>query len=179
MIVVPVGPGNYDYYDRFLGHERRYARGELARKARAAGLEVLEDIHLGAPLYPAFWLVKQRNRRRHEHLQGEALKRGCASDIAQHAATPRSVALACALERAAARARRRAAVRDPRSDRACRPQERAMSTSRAPVDSTRTDGSRGGMLSIVIPAYNEEDNVAQRLRAPERGPGRGSASTGS
>ena len=70
MIVVPVGPGNYDYYDRFLGHERRYASGELARKARAAGFEVLEDIHLGAPLYPAFWAVKQRNRRRYEHLAG-------------------------------------------------------------------------------------------------------------
>ena len=37
VIVVPVGPGNYDYYDRFLGHERRYASGELARKADAAG----------------------------------------------------------------------------------------------------------------------------------------------
>jgi hypothetical protein len=39
VIVVPVGPGNYDYYDRFLGHERRYAKGELARKADSAGLE--------------------------------------------------------------------------------------------------------------------------------------------
>jgi len=62
VIVVPVGPGNYDYYDRFLGHERRYARGELARKARAAGFDVLEDIHLGAPLYPGFWAVKPPNR---------------------------------------------------------------------------------------------------------------------
>jgi SAM-dependent methyltransferase len=73
VIVVPVGVGNYDYYDRFLGHARRYARGELARKARAAGLEVLDDMHLGAILYPAFWLVKQRNRRRYGHLRGEAL----------------------------------------------------------------------------------------------------------
>jgi SAM-dependent methyltransferase len=81
VIVVPVGPGNYDYYDRFLGHERRYARGELARKADAAGLEVLEDIHLGAPLYPAFWAVKQRNRRRHGHLQGEALAAKVREDI--------------------------------------------------------------------------------------------------
>jgi ubiquinone/menaquinone biosynthesis C-methylase UbiE len=81
VIVVPVGPGNYDYYDRFLGHERRYARGELARKADAAGLEVLEDIHLGAPLYPAFWAVKQRNRRRYEHLRGEALEAKVRADI--------------------------------------------------------------------------------------------------
>jgi SAM-dependent methyltransferase len=81
VIVVPVGPGNYDYYDRFLGHERRYARGELARKADAAGFEVLEDIHLGAPLYPAFWAVKQRNRRRHSHLQGEPLEAKVREDI--------------------------------------------------------------------------------------------------
>jgi SAM-dependent methyltransferase len=83
VIVVPVGPGNYDYYDRFLGHERRYARGELARKAGRAGLIVLEDIHLGAPLYPAFWAVKQRNRRRYEHLRGRELEAKVREDIAR------------------------------------------------------------------------------------------------
>jgi SAM-dependent methyltransferase len=81
VVVVPVGPHNYDYYDRHLGHERRYARGELALKAGRAGLRVLEDICLGAPLYPPFWLVKQRNRRRHGHLRGAALERKVASDI--------------------------------------------------------------------------------------------------
>lgn len=74
VIAVPVGPDNYDYYDRFLGHERRYARGELARKAYAAGFEVLDDIHLGALLYPAFWAVKQRNRRRYGHIDGGVLE---------------------------------------------------------------------------------------------------------
>jgi SAM-dependent methyltransferase len=64
-IVVPAGPGTYDYYDRFLGHERRYGRGELAGKARAIGFEVVRDAHLGALIYPAFWLVKKRNRRVH------------------------------------------------------------------------------------------------------------------
>ncbi len=81
VVVVPVGPGNYDYYDRFLGHERRYARGELAGRARAAGLDVLADVHLGALLYPAFWAVKQRNRRRHEHLRGEALEARVRDDM--------------------------------------------------------------------------------------------------
>jgi SAM-dependent methyltransferase len=81
VVVVPVGPGNYDYYDRFLGHERRYAKGELAGKAAATGLEVVQDIHLGAPLYPLFWAVKQRNRRLHGHLDGEALKAKVSSDI--------------------------------------------------------------------------------------------------
>ncbi len=80
-IVVPVGPGNYDYYDRFLGHERRYARGELARKARSVGFEVLQDVHLGAPLYPAFWVVKQRNRRRYAALRGQALESRVRTDI--------------------------------------------------------------------------------------------------
>jgi len=81
VIVIPLGPRNYDYYDRFLGHARRYARGELARKARAAGLLVREEVCLGAPLYPAFWAVKQRNRRRYGHLQGDALERRVARDI--------------------------------------------------------------------------------------------------
>ncbi len=97
IVVVPVGPNNYDYYDRFLGHERRYARGEFARKARGAGLMVEEDIFLGAPLYPAFWMVKQLNRRRHGHLVGFELEAKVRRDIAQ---TSDSAAgrLACRLE---------------------------------------------------------------------------------
>lgn len=97
-IVVPAGPGTYDYYDRFLGHERRYGRGELAGKARAAGLSTIEDCYLGSLIYPAFWLVKQRNRRRYGQLTGEALESRVAGDIA---ATRDSAAgrLACTLER--------------------------------------------------------------------------------
>jgi ubiquinone/menaquinone biosynthesis C-methylase UbiE len=96
-IVVPVGPGNYDYYDRFLGHERRYARGELARKARTVGFEVVEDLHLGAPLYPAFWAVKQRNRRRYADLWGEALEARVRADIA-HTVDSTLGHLACRIE---------------------------------------------------------------------------------
>jgi SAM-dependent methyltransferase len=82
VLVVPAGPSVYDYYDRFLGHVRRYARGELASKASRAGLEVLEDIHLGSVLYPPFWLVKRWNIRRHGHLEGDALKSRVAADMA-------------------------------------------------------------------------------------------------
>ena len=82
VIVVPAGPGTYDYYDRFLGHERRYGRGELAAKAREVGLRVAEDGYIASLLYPAFWVVKHRNRRRYGHLEGEALKRRVAADIA-------------------------------------------------------------------------------------------------
>jgi SAM-dependent methyltransferase len=81
VIVVPVNPEIYDCYDRLLGHERRYARGELARKAQSAGLRVLQEVHLGAPLYPALWAVKQRNRRRYEHLRGAALEQKVKSEI--------------------------------------------------------------------------------------------------
>jgi SAM-dependent methyltransferase len=81
VIVVPAGPGTCDYYDRFLGHERRYARGELASKCSQAGLEPIEDLHLAALIYPAFWLVKQRNRRRHAGLRGDALERQVTADI--------------------------------------------------------------------------------------------------
>jgi SAM-dependent methyltransferase len=63
-IIVPAGPGTYDYYDAFLGHERRYARGELAGKA--AGFDVLLDTHIGALIYPAFWTIKKRNRLKHK-----------------------------------------------------------------------------------------------------------------
>jgi SAM-dependent methyltransferase len=82
VVVVPTGPGTYDYYDRFLGHERRYARGELASKASRAGLEVIDDIHLGSVLYPAFWLVKRLNRLRYANLEGEALESRVAANIA-------------------------------------------------------------------------------------------------
>jgi len=82
VIVVPVGPASYDYYDRFLGHVRRYAKGELASKAQAWGFYIVEELHLGSLLYPAFWAVKQRNRRRYEHLQGDALKARVSKDIA-------------------------------------------------------------------------------------------------
>jgi SAM-dependent methyltransferase len=99
VIVVPVNPNIYDYYDRLLGHERRYARGELARKARAAGLAVLQDVHLGAPMYPAFWVVKQRNRRLRQQPRGEALERKVKADI-EHTANSLLGRLACSLEEA-------------------------------------------------------------------------------
>jgi SAM-dependent methyltransferase len=98
VLVVPAGPSTYDYYDRFLGHERRYARGEMASKASEAGLEVIEDAHLGSVLYPAFWLVKQRNRRRYATLDGDALEARVAANIAGTRNSPIG-RLACTIER--------------------------------------------------------------------------------
>lgn len=82
-LVVPAGPGTYDYYDRFLGHERRYGRGELAAKCVSAGLAPLREHFIGALLYPPFWLVKRLNRIRHGGLEGAALEARVADDIAR------------------------------------------------------------------------------------------------
>ncbi len=82
VLVVPAAPQTYDYYDRYLRHQRRYGRGELARKARSVGLEVLGEAYLGSLIYPAFWAVKRLNRLRFDHLAGDALRARVALDIA-------------------------------------------------------------------------------------------------
>jgi len=98
VVVVPTGAGAYDYYDRFLGHVRRYRHGEMAEKARTVGLEVDSDFHLGSLIYPPFWLVKQRNRRRFGALRGDALSRQVAGDISS-THNSRVGELACLAER--------------------------------------------------------------------------------
>ncbi len=97
-LVVPFGARLVDYYDRFLGHERRYGRRELAGKARTAGLEVVSVDHLGQLLYPPFWAVKKRNRLFRGHLEGVALMEQVEHDIAA-TGNSRLGELACRLER--------------------------------------------------------------------------------
>jgi 2-polyprenyl-3-methyl-5-hydroxy-6-metoxy-1,4-benzoquinol methylase len=96
-MIVPFGHSLYDYYDRFLGHERRYRSGELAGKARGAGLEVVHVGHLGQLLYPVFWLVKKYNRRRYDGLRGDELRARVEHDIA-NTTNSRVGALACRIE---------------------------------------------------------------------------------
>ncbi len=98
-LVVPAGPNCYDYYDRYLRHQRRYGRGELAAKARSQGLEVLRVFRIGWTIYPAFWLVKKRNRWLHDDLTAEDLANRVAKDIAA-TKDSRVGHLACRLERA-------------------------------------------------------------------------------
>jgi len=62
-IEVPAGPGLFDIYDEQLLHHRRYRLRDLAAMARRVGFEVLRKTHLGFLVFPAFWLVKKRNRR--------------------------------------------------------------------------------------------------------------------
>jgi ubiquinone/menaquinone biosynthesis C-methylase UbiE len=81
-VIVPAGPGIYDAYDEHLGHERRYARHELAGRGERAGFEVLDDAYLGSLVFPPFWLTKKVNRRRHRNL----------SDAERQALVERSIA---------------------------------------------------------------------------------------
>lgn len=98
VLVVPASPKTFDYYDRFLQHQRRYARGELAEKCRSVGLDVIQDCYLCSMIFPVFWVVKKRNRRRYNHLEGYALTERVARDIAKtHDST--LFTLTCRLER--------------------------------------------------------------------------------
>jgi ubiquinone/menaquinone biosynthesis C-methylase UbiE len=63
VIEVPAGPDLYDVYDRQLLHYRRYRMVDLLKLLEAAGFEVVERSHLGFFLFPAFWMVKKRNRK--------------------------------------------------------------------------------------------------------------------
>jgi hypothetical protein len=54
---------------------------------------VIEDIRIGALIYPAFWLVKKRNRVRRGHLEGKALVDQISSDIASTSNPPVGKAL--------------------------------------------------------------------------------------
>ncbi len=72
-LVVPAGRGIYDYYDRFLRHERRYGRRELPERARRAGFHVISETFLGTLLYPPFWILKKYHRLRYASLTGPPL----------------------------------------------------------------------------------------------------------
>lgn len=97
-IVVPFGPKLFDYYDRFLGHERRYAKDELVTKAASAGLEIVRVTHLGQLLYPPFWLVKKRNRLQRDKLRGDELRAQVERDIGA-TTDSRLGAMACDIEK--------------------------------------------------------------------------------
>ena len=101
-LIVPYGRRLYDYYDRYLGHERRYGPGELADKASQAGLTVLRTEHLGQLLSPAFWAVKKRNRLLRDGLTGAALQAQVARDISGTKDSALGAAV-CRLERSLVR----------------------------------------------------------------------------
>lgn len=63
VIEVSAGPELYDVYDELLMHHRRYRLPSLARTLRRAAFEIASASHLGALIYPPFYLVKKRNQR--------------------------------------------------------------------------------------------------------------------
>ena len=62
-VEVPAGPHLFDVYDEYLMHYRRYRLADLKTMARRLGFEILKATHLGFLVYPAFRMVKKRNRR--------------------------------------------------------------------------------------------------------------------
>jgi ubiquinone/menaquinone biosynthesis C-methylase UbiE len=63
VIEVPAGPHLFDVYDKVLMHYRRYDLSGLRGLLERAGFCVARASSLGAFLYPAFWYVKQKNKR--------------------------------------------------------------------------------------------------------------------
>ena len=98
-VVIPAGPGTYDYYDKFLGHERRYARHELANKAKSVGFDVVRDAYIGSLIYPPFWAVKKLNRIRHGDVAPEDMQAMVEQNINRTMNSKLGVA-ACNAERA-------------------------------------------------------------------------------
>jgi len=58
VLTVPAHPKLFDEADRLAFHRRRYRRGELERKLRAAGFEVRRLTHFMAPLFPLMLVVR-------------------------------------------------------------------------------------------------------------------------
>ncbi len=63
VVEVPAGPHLYDVYDKYLHHFRRYTLRDAGARLEQVGLRVVHRSHLGFFAYPAFALVKRRNRR--------------------------------------------------------------------------------------------------------------------
>jgi SAM-dependent methyltransferase len=63
VIEVPAGPELFDVYDKMLMHHRRYSMRGLLAAFRGAGFRIEERSHLGFLVYPAFAVVKHRNKR--------------------------------------------------------------------------------------------------------------------
>lgn len=63
IIEVPANPDLYDFYDEQLKHFRRYDIEALCDIARTSKFTIVRASHLGFFIYPAFRLMKLRNKR--------------------------------------------------------------------------------------------------------------------
>lgn len=90
---VPAGKNLYDSYDAELQHFRRYAASELADKLTRVGFSLNRRSHLGFLLFPAFAIVKLKNKMAPQRDQTAVVK-----DQASSTASSGLVKLAMALE---------------------------------------------------------------------------------
>ncbi len=70
-IEVPAAPSLYDVYDQVLMHHRRYTRRGIVRLFEEAGFRVSGTSHLGFFVFPAFALVKLKNKRHMKRPEAE------------------------------------------------------------------------------------------------------------
>ncbi len=75
ILTVPAHPFLFDEMDVMAQHRRRYRRGELRRKLRAAGFEIRMITHFMSPLVPPLLLVRGLGRLI-DHHHNAATRRG-------------------------------------------------------------------------------------------------------
>jgi ubiquinone/menaquinone biosynthesis C-methylase UbiE len=68
IIEVPANSQLYDFYDEQLKHFRRYDLRGLKQMSHGCGFVFSKSTHLGFCIYPAFKLIKLRNKRENKHL---------------------------------------------------------------------------------------------------------------
>jgi len=93
LFVVPRGDKLYDYFDEMLFHKRRYAKGELLRKCKSAGFEIIENFHFAWLCYPFFVLKKKWNRRIGKKLSREEKIERVKKDVNNAMESPLAIGL--------------------------------------------------------------------------------------
>lgn len=82
---VPLRPSLWTQVDDAVGHVRRYDRGELAGMCRGQGLQILDDLSTGFPIYNAYYSVL--GRKSPEETVADARKSPAAAALAGALAT--------------------------------------------------------------------------------------------
>lgn len=93
LFVVPRGDKLYDYFDEMLFHKRRYACGELNKKCRDAGFQIIDNFHFAWLCYPVFWLKKKWNRYVGKKLSQEEKITRVKNDIDSAMASPLAISM--------------------------------------------------------------------------------------
>jgi ubiquinone/menaquinone biosynthesis C-methylase UbiE len=73
ILEVPANEDLFDFYDEQLRHFRRYDLREFSGRARALDFGILTATHLGFFVYPGFWYMKRRNKKKKFKTEAEKL----------------------------------------------------------------------------------------------------------